>query len=388
MRIQAMIKRILLEMVRDKRTLALMFLAPLLILTLMYFLFQSNTQQNVTLGIRNVEPSITRELKGKHIKLKKIKSKQSAIGLIRQRNYAGVLEQKDQKLKLTLQNSDQSKSAILRQTLQQAQIKLRFKAADTALRRQRQVIKQQQQVIKEFAQLTKQTEGSVVAKSKNQSLKTFDNYSVRTHYLYGSSHSTYFDTLLPIMIGFVVFFFVFLISGIALLRERTTGTLMRVLATPIKRAEIITGYLAGYGLFAVVQTCLIVGYSLLVFKIQIIGSLGLVFLINLCLAFVALALGLFISTFAQSEFQMVQFIPVVVIPQIFFSGIIPIAQMPNWLQPVAKIMPLYYGADAMSGVITRGSGWNSVGMQISVLIIFAILFLLLNSITLRRFRQV
>lgn len=71
MRIQAMIKRILLEMVRDKRTLALMFLAPLLILTLMYFLFQSNTQQNVTLGIRNVEPSITRELKGKHIKLKK-----------------------------------------------------------------------------------------------------------------------------------------------------------------------------------------------------------------------------------------------------------------------------------------------------------------------------
>ncbi|MFT8561417.1 hypothetical protein [Liquorilactobacillus nagelii] len=62
--------------------------------------------------------------------------------------------------------------------------------------------------------------------------------------------------------------------------------------------------------------------------------------------------------------------------------------MPNWLQPVAKIMPLYYGADAMSGVITRGSGWNSVGMQISVLIIFAILFLLLNSITLRRFRQV
>jgi ABC-2 type transport system permease protein len=111
-------------------------------------------------------------------------------------------------------------------------------------------------------------------------------------------------------------------------------------------------------------------------------------LINLCLAFVALALGLFISTFAQSEFQMVQFIPVVVIPQIFFSGIIPIAQMPNWLQPVAKIMPLYYGADAMSGVITRGSGWNSVGMQISVLIIFAILFLLLNSITLRRFRQV
>ncbi len=108
-----------------------------------------------------------------------------------------------------------------------------------------------------------------------------------------------------------------MISGIALLRERTTGTLYRLLATPIRRGEIISGYLLGYGIFAVIQTVLIVGYALVVFKIQILGSIPAIFLINLLLALTALALGLLISTFANSEFQMLQFIPIIVIPRFF-----------------------------------------------------------------------
>ncbi|GEP24828.1 hypothetical protein LDI01_24210 [Lentilactobacillus diolivorans] len=214
------------------------------------------------------------------------------------------------------------------------------------------------------------------------------NYTVNTHYLYGSSDSTFFDTLLPIMIGFVVFFFVFLISGIALLRERTTGTLNRLLATPVKRGEIISGYLAGYGIFALIQTLLIVGFSIYAFKIQILGSIWNMLLINILLAFVALAMGLFISTFAQSEFQMVQFIPVVVIPQIFFSGIIPIDQMANWLQPVARIMPLYYGASAMSNVIEKGFTFMDILPKLGILIGFAALFLIFNIMSMRRYRQV
>lgn len=190
------------------------------------------------------------------------------------------------------------------------------------------------------------------------------------------------------MIGFVVFFFVFLISGIALLRERTTGTLNRLLATPVKRGEIISGYLAGYGVFALIQTLLIVGFSIYAFKIQILGSIWNMLLINILLAFVALAMGLFISTFAQSEFQMVQFIPVVVIPQIFFSGIIPIDQMANWLQPVARIMPLYYGASAMSNVIEKGFTFMDILPKLGILVGFAALFLIFNIIFMRRYRQV
>ncbi|KRM08393.1 multidrug ABC superfamily ATP binding cassette transporter, permease protein [Lentilactobacillus farraginis DSM 18382 = JCM 14108] len=390
-----MIKRVLTEMLRDKRTLALMFLAPLLILTLMYFLFQSNTDQTATLGVRSVDPVLIKAIKNNHVKLHTVSSSASAKKIIREHDYAGMISQKSDKITLTLQNSDQSKSAILKQSLQKAQIKLKMAAARTAVKAQKTAIKAQQRVISQLQAALANVKTTPAGRPSNQKplLKASPksdttNYSVTTHYLYGSSHSTFFDTLLPIMIGFVVFFFVFLISGIALLRERTTGTLNRLLATPIKRCEIISGYLAGYGIFALIQTMLIVGFTIFAFKMQILGSIWNILLINILLAFVALAMGLFISSFATSEFQMVQFIPVVVIPQIFFSGIIPIDQMANWLQPIARIMPLYYGASAMSNVIQKGVGFLTILPKLSILVGFAILFLILNLVSMRRYRQV
>lgn len=403
MRTVKMVKRVLTEMLRDKRTLALIFLAPLLILTLMYFLFQSNTDQTASLGIRNVDTTLVKAIKNDHVHFHDVSSKESAKTIIRDHDYAGLISQKGDQITLTLQNSDQSKSAILKQSLQKAQIKLKMEAAATAIKGQQKAIKAQQRALSQMQKSL--AAASKAAASENPSAarrqvktqvplttagkpKSATTYSVNTHYLYGSSDSTFFDTLLPIMIGFVVFFFVFLISGIALLQERTTGTLNRLLATPIKRGEIISGYLAGYGIFALIQTLLIVGFTILAFKIQILGSVWNILLINILLAFVALAMGLFISTFASSEFQMVQFIPVVVIPQIFFSGIIPIDQMANWLQPIARIMPLYYGASAMSNVIEKGVTFMDILPKLGILVGFAALFLILNIFSMRRYRQV
>ena len=384
MRTYAIAERILIEMLRDKRTLALMFLAPLLILTLMYFLFQSNTTQTASLAVKNVDQSLLSSLNNKHLKIYQLHTKNvSAAELIKKHDYSGVLLQKNNQLQLTLQNSDQSKSTLIRQALKQAQSKLQMITVKKRLRDQQKTIQQLQLLL---TQAQKQNQ-SLAPSSKNQQ-NTSLNKKLTISYLYDSSSSTYFDTLLPIMIGFVVFFFVFLISGIALLRERTSGTLTRILATPIKRGEIIGGYLLGYGLFAVLQTCLIVAYSIIVFKIQILGSLLAVFVVNLLLGLSALALGLFISTFAQSEFQMVQFIPLIIIPQIFFSGIIPIDQMPTWLQPISKIMPLYYGATAMSSVIAQGKTLAAVNFDLLMLILFSGLFLLLNFWSLKKYRQV
>ncbi|KRL67996.1 multidrug ABC superfamily ATP binding cassette transporter, permease protein [Lentilactobacillus diolivorans DSM 14421] len=121
-----MIKRVLTEMLRDKRTLALMFLAPLLILTLMYFLFQSNTDQTASLGVRNVDSTLVKAIKNNHIKFHQVSSNASAEQVIRDHDYAGLIAQKGNKITLTLQNSDQSKSAILKQSLQQAQVKLKM----------------------------------------------------------------------------------------------------------------------------------------------------------------------------------------------------------------------------------------------------------------------
>ncbi|MFT8411708.1 MAG: ABC transporter permease [Schleiferilactobacillus perolens] len=382
MRIAGMIKRVLREMLRDKRTIALMFIAPLFILTLIYFLFQSNGTTTATLAVRGVDSTLVSAVDTDHVTIKHDTSKQSVDKVIWKHDYAGMLIQKGDKLTLTLANSDQTKSAVLKQSLQAAQIKLKTKAAASAIKREAAAIKKLQQA------LAAATRNPAVAAQTPAQPSQSKNYTVKTHYLYGSSDSTYFDTLLPIMMGFVVFFFVFLISGIALLKERTTGTLYRLLATPVKRGEIISGYLAGYGAFALVQTLLVVLYTIFVFKVQIIGSIWNVLLINILLAAVALTMGLFISTFASSEFQMMQFIPIVVIPQIFFSGIIPVSTMPNWLQAIAHIMPLYYGATSMSNVVEKGASLASIAPSLLILLVFVAGFLMLNLVTMRKYRNV
>ncbi len=353
----------------------------------MYFLFQSNNNQTADLAVRDVDSTLIKAVDNKNIKIHYFSTDDSAKKIIGEHDYAGVMTQKEDKLSLTLQNSNQTKSSILKKSLQQAQIKLKIKATSVALKSQKQAIQKLQQAL---TIASKQAGIPAVSQSSiptQQKLGT-KNYSVKTHYIYGDKNTTFFDTFLPVMMGFVVFFFVFLISGIALLRERTTGTLKRLLATPIKRGEIITGYLNGYGIFALIQTLLIVLYSTYVFDIQILGSIWYVLLINVLMVFVALTMGLFISTFASSEFQMMQFIPIVVVPQVFFSGIIPVDQMASWLQGIGHIMPLYYGANAMTDVVTKGAGFGDIWPSLLVLVIFAGVFLVLNLATMRRYREV
>ncbi|MFT8837633.1 ABC transporter permease [Liquorilactobacillus satsumensis] len=379
MRIIAMAKRVITEMLRDRRTLALMFLAPLVILSLFYFLFQSNKQQTTSLAVRNVDDALVQELKGKHLKIHKVTADKDAQTLIKKYNYAGFLTQNGNKLTLTLQNSDQSKTARIKQSFQSAQIKLR--AAETKKQLKKQAI-----MIQRLQQQLNVNHPQSQTSSSNQTKSA--QYQLKTNYLYGSSSSTFFETLLPIMIGFVVFFFVFLISGISLLRERTSGTLERLLATPIRRSELIGGYLLGFGIFALCQTVVIVLFSIFVFKVQILGSLWNVLLVNILLAFVALALGLFVSSFASSEFQMVQFIPLIVIPQIFFSGIIPVAQMSAPLRMFAHLMPLYYGGQSLANVVEKGVSFAQIAPNLGILLIFVVIFLVLNQLALRKYRQI
>uniref|UniRef100_UPI0025F780D5 ABC transporter permease n=1 Tax=uncultured Enterococcus sp. TaxID=167972 RepID=UPI0025F780D5 len=188
--------------------------------------------------------------------------------------------------------------------------------------------------------------------------------------------------------GFFVFFFVFLISGIALLRERTSGTLERLLATPVKRSELVFGYLAGYGVFAIIQTLVIVFFSLYVLKVAIVGSLFWVILTNILMALTALSMGIFVSTFANSEFQMMQFIPIVVIPQIFFSGLIPLDSMASWIKTISYLFPLTYGGQALSNIMIKGQGWADIYLDLSILCLFIVGFTCLNIVGLKRYRKV
>lgn len=217
---------------------------------------------------------------------------------------------------------------------------------------------------------------------------TIKQMKLKNHYAYGNADTGFFNKILPILIGFFVFFFVFLISGMALLRERTSGTLDRLLATPVKRYEIVFGYLLSYGVLAIIQTLVFVLVTILILGVQVVGNIGSLVVVTLLLALVALSFGILLSTFANSEFQMMQFIPIVVIPQVFFTGIISLDSMANWVQVISYVMPIRYSRSASSAIMLRGTHLSALWPEMAILLVFLVISTILNITGLKRYRKV
>lgn len=367
MRILALVRRICHQMVRDKRALAMMMVAPLLILTLLHYLLTDNTV-NPKLGVINADSTLIEQLKNTDIDITQYSTVKNAKKITTDNDLDGMLQITNDKIKLTLKNDQPTQAKALQMKVQQAI------AAETGKR-------QSEDVTKFMKDIQTKLQGAPIKMEQQKAPK------VSTSYIYGDKDTVFFDLLSPILVGFFVFFFVFLISGIALLKERTTGTLDRLMATPIQRRDIVFGYLTGYGIFAVIQTVIVVFYSVKVLNIILVGSIWNVILINLMLALVALSLGILLSSFANSEFQMMQFIPIAIIPQVFFAGILPIEGMPVWLQIIAKCMPMYYGGDALVDVMYKGSGFSSIRNDLLVLLGFALVFIVLNIFALKKYRK-
>ncbi|MCM3693521.1 ABC transporter permease [Neobacillus niacini] len=366
MSILALVKRIFHQMLRDKRALALMMVAPLLILTLLNYLLAGNTVDS-RLGVINADDMLVEILKDTDITVLKVVENTKDILL--DKDLDGILEFTGEEISLTLTNDQPTAAKALKIKVQQAI------AAQKA--------KEQAVNLSSFMENIQSKLPGVPIKMEQVKAP-----EINTSYIYGNKDTIFFDQLSPILVGFFVFFFVFLISGIALLRERTTGTLERLLATPILRRDIVFGYLLGYGLFAVVQTIIVVTYAVKVLDITLVGSFWNVVIINLTLALVALSLGILLSAFANSEFQMMQFIPIAIIPQVFFAGIFPFESMAGWMQVLAKCMPMYYGGSALVEVMYKGSGLGAITDELLVLLGFALVFIVLNVVALKKYRKI
>ncbi|QAV27831.1 ABC transporter permease [Neobacillus thermocopriae] len=124
-----------------------------------------------------------------------------------------------------------------------------------------------------------------------------------------------------------------------------------------------------------------------VLRMMMEGSFWYVLLITFLLAMTALTLGTLLSAFANNELQMIQFIPLVVVPQVFFSGLFNLDTMEPWLRSIGVAMPLYYGADALREIMIRGKGWEAISFDVSVLVGFSLLFMILNVLALKKYRK-
>ncbi|AVL00021.1 ABC transporter permease [Pediococcus inopinatus] len=405
MRTITIMNRVLKELFRDKRTLALMFLAPILVLTLMNVVFSSNSSTTVSIGTVSVSKSVNSDLnKIKHVNVQKYADYASAKKDLKQNKLDAIIQKAHNKYTLTHANTDSSKTIAVKMAFKSAltesnmnDLKNNLLTSTTALKKvQKQLVTTSSALAKLQVQTAKANKQKSINEStklpnqpqKETSVKHVSSPQVLNKYVYGNSDTGFFTKIIPILMSFFVFFFVFLISGMALLKERTSGTLDRLLATPVKRSEIVFGYMLSYGILATIQTITIVLYTVWVLGLQVIGNLGSVVFINLILALVALAFGILISTFANSEFQMMQFIPVLIIPQIFFSGIIPLDTMADWVKGISYVMPIKYSGDAVSDIVMRGTHITALGSNIDILFGFLIVLTLLNIIGLRRYHKV
>ncbi|OEF97484.1 ABC transporter permease [Desulfuribacillus alkaliarsenatis] len=350
MRIFAIVKRIIKQFARDKRTLALMLVAPLLILTLMYLVFAYD-EYKPTIITYNLPPSITEALE-----------QRGAIILVDsvERN---ISPEKERRIMIESHNADAYVS--LNVHAQTPKLSVTLEGSDSIINQSILLLVQQ---------------------AASDSMVSSD-FAYELSYIYGGADLTLFDTIGPILIGFFIFFFVFLISGVSFLRERTTGTLERLLATPLRRWELVLGYILGFGIFTTLQAALISWYAISVLGVIQAGAFFSVLLITFLLAMTALTLGTLLSAFANNELQMVQFIPIVIIPQVFFCGLFNLDAMPTWLSSISYIMPLTYGAEALQEIMIRGKGINDVLPNILILLGFATAFCLLNVQALKKHRQ-
>lgn len=338
MRVRALTIRILTQLRHDKRTLALMLMAPLLMLTLLYFVFNA-MGSGVTIAVVNAPESFIRNLENYDVYILRYDEARARQALETGEAVAAV-EISSGKAYIDIDGSkplDVNKALMAIESAQKSVGQLR------------------------------------------------NDLRSEVHYLYGYEDASTFDIYGALLIGFVIFFFVFLVAGISFLQERNGGTLEKLLSTPIKRWEIVLGYILGFGIVTVLQAFIISWFCIYVLNMVMAGSFVLVLLIVLINSVVALTLGILASTAANNEFQMIQFIPVVVIPQVFFCGLF---NLPFPWNLVERMAPLYYVTDALNLVMIKGQGLAAIIPNIGVMAGFALAFILINIKLLQRYRSI
>jgi len=194
-----------------------------------------------------------------------------------------------------------------------------------------------------------------------------------------------FEGIAPSLLGIFPFIVMFLIASVGMLRERTTGTLERLMTMPIGRLDLVMGYGLAFGLFAVVQVAVVAALALTWLGLAVAGSVALLILVAVLDALLGMALGLLVSAFARTEFQAVQFMPLFALPQVLLCGLFtPREQMAPVLSRISDLLPLSYAVDAMRRVTSSSAVTGGLVGDIAVVAGCGALALVLGAVTLRR----
>lgn len=382
-RILLLAGRVMRQVLRDRRTVALIVLAPIIVLSLGAVLFRAE-QPVTSIGVVNDDLGITSPVAGSVNLGKSIADELSggdsiavvaldrgevderlkdgtvkAVIVFPEDFTASFVVNQQVNLDLRLEGSEPSRSMTITAFVTQAAMKTLARLAGTG-------------VSMPGADSTDQEEPALPV-------------SVNATYLYGGEEFDTMDYIAPVYIALLGMFFVFLLACVAFLRERSQGTMERLAATPASRFEIVLGYMLGLGLFGVIQVAVILFFTVWVIGIHYYGSLALILLIVAIMAVVGVNLGILASAFARTEFQVLQFIPLVVLPQVLLGGTFwAVPDMPAYLQPLAYLMPIYYANAALRDVMLKGWGLVEIWPNLAILTGIGVFLVILSGLMMRR----
>ena len=359
-RVAAITKRLLEQFRRDRRTLALLFVAPIVILGLLGYLMRGSSS-SPSVGIANED--------------------QGLLGA----TVASALATSSGITTTTIQASDGD--AKLKDGSLVAYIVLpsdfsRLAQAGT-IAPEVHLEGSQPNTIAPVLQALQQALIAIASAAPGQSLHVQPHVT----YLYGGQGFDTLDYFGAAFIGLVVFFLVFVVTIVSFLNERSQGTLERLMASPLRRGEIVVGYMLGFTVLALIQSVEVLVFSLAVLKVHNSGNVALIFGIEALMAIAAVNLGIFLSMFARTEFQAVQFIPLVIVPQVLLSGILfSINSEPKPLQVLSDVLPLTYVVNGLRDVMIKGADltWGSLQLDVGVVAGFIVLLVVAAVATLRR----
>lgn len=374
-RVAALFRRVALEIVRDRPSLALLFIAPLIMSGLITFIIREGATPSIDAVVVN-QAGLPGSLAAAQLDAAIV----SAGGTVQMVADEGTA-------RAAIEAGDASVALILPADL--------ASAADPTLR----LITNGLDPLGEAAQIgaLRQTIVAAAGTISGAAAPSIVHLTV-----YGTSNGDPIGPFAPAIIGFFAYFFVYLLTGVSFLRERIGGTLERLMATPVARGEIVAGYSLGFGLMAVVQMAVLLAWFLGSLRIPALGpipeiAIGLgvesagsafyAYMVVLLLAVGAVSLGILVSTFARTELQVIQSIPIVMVPQFLLSGVLfPTSSLPEILQPLVLIMPVHWAVDGLRQVFVAGAdlGTSALQLDLLVLALFALAFAVLASLTIRR----
>jgi len=365
----ANIKRILIQLLRDKRTIALIFIVPLFVITLFWFMLKDNLEFTKTIGLINNDPDASKiigELEKTMVEQNKYFSVEDLTGDL---NDKDEIEQymREKNMDAVIVFPEQFSSKYFKDNV----IDLSLYSLGTTPDLEDSLLKLMEKALP-FA-FAKNLMGSFFNTGLNKKLEA------QTFYVFGGKEYKMIDLFAPGFILFFIYFMAFLITCVSFLRERTFKTLDRIAATDLKAIHLVISYVLAFTILLLFQALIVDSFSRFILHIKIVGKFFPTLIIFILTIFSGVTLGIFLSSFARNEFQAAQFIPLIIVPQGLLCGlIVDIRSLHGFLYVLARAMPLTYIVEGGNNILLKGLGLNSILLQAFVIFLTGVLFTVLS----------